>query len=317
MKMVVLDGYTLNPGDLSWGDLARLGELIVYDRTPDELVYERAKDAKVVFTNKTPIRAQDLDRLKQLRYIGVLATGYDVVDIAYAAKKGIVVTNIPTYGTFSVAQAVFALLLAKCNHVKEHDDLVKQGAWSASKDWCFWEYPLTELADKKMGIIGFGRIGQQTAMVANALGMQVLAYDEFHIEGLSLDFRYVGLDELFAQADVISLHSPLTPKTKGIINRDSIAKMKDSAILINTARGQLIVDDDLAEALNDGKIAGACLDVLSVEPSARDNPLLSAKNCLITPHISWATKEARTRIMKLAVDNLLAYLDNKPTNVVG
>ncbi|KTE90358.1 glycerate dehydrogenase [Desulfitobacterium hafniense] len=314
VNIVVLDGYTLNPGDLSWQELERHGDLTVYDRTPEELIYERAKDAEVLLTNKTPLRENVLTKLEKLKYISVTATGYDIVDIKYACDNNILVTNIPTYGTASVAQAVFALLLEMCNNVQKHNDLVKGGAWSESLDWCFWKYPLMELANKKMGIIGFGRIGQQTAKVANALGMEVLAYDRFKLENLPIDFKYVELDQLFAQADVISLHCPLTPENTGIINKDTIAQMKRNVILINTSRGKLVVEDDLYEALSTGRIAGACLDVLAVEPPSRDNPLLKAKNCIITPHISWATKEARARIMALTIENLKAYLDNKPIN---
>lgn len=317
MNIVVLDGYTLNPGDLSWEELETLGHVTVYDRTPKELIIERAKDAEVLFTNKTPLRANDFLQLPKLKFIGVLATGYDVVDVKSAAEHNVVVTNIPTYGTASVAQMAFALLLEMCNNVQKHSDVVRDGAWETSKDWCFWNYPLIELADKNIGIIGFGRIGQQTAQIAKAFGMNVLAYDVMKPNQLSPDYKYVELDELFSEADVISLHCPLTPQTEGVINQENIAKMKESVIIVNTSRGKLIVEDDLADALNKGRIAGACLDVLSSEPPSSSNPLLQAKNCLITPHISWATREARERLMNIAIDNLRAFIQGQPINYVN
>lgn len=323
MKAVVLDGYTLNPGDLNWGKLESMCETTVYDRTAydvlgKDLIIERAKDAEVVFTNKTPLTAEILKALPNLKFIGVLATGYNVVDVDAAKAQGIVVTNIPTYGTDAVAQMAIALLLEMCHHAGAHSDAVKKGDWTNNVDWCFWNYPLIELAGKTMGIIGFGRIGQATARIAQALGMKVLAFDSYQVKELeSVTLKYVGLDELFAQSDVISLHCPLFESTKGIINKDSLAKMKLGAMLINTSRGPLVVEADLAEALNSGKIAGAALDVVSSEPIKADNPLLTAKNCIITPHISWAPKESRQRLMDIAMDNLSHFINGKPINVVN
>lgn len=316
-RIVVLDGYTLNPGDLSWDGLRTLGDLTVYEHTPEDEVVRRAGDADVLFTNKTPLTAAMLEKLDRLRYIGVLATGYNVVDIKTATGRGIVVTNIPTYGTRSVAQMVFALLLELCHHVQVHSDAVKSGEWTKSRDFCFWKAPLIELAGKTIGIVGFGRIGRQVAMIADALGMRVLAHDKIQGASPTLnDFCWTTLEELLREADVISLHCPLFPDTAGLINKDSIAQMKPSAFLINTSRGGLIVDQDLANALNSGLIAGAGLDVLSVEPPPPGNPLLQADHCLITPHISWATAEARTRLMAIAVDNLKAFLNGQPVNVI-
>ena len=259
-----------------------------------------------------------LKNLPKLQYIGVLATGYNVVDVKAAKDLGIVVTNIPTYGTTAVAQFVFALLLEICHHVGEHSEAVRKGAWSNCQDFCFWNYPLIELAGKKMGIIGMGRIGQATAKIAQALGMYVLANDSYKNEAFVSDtFQYVELDQLYAEADVISLHCPLFDSTMGMINKESIHKMKDGVIIINTSRGPLIVEQDLADALNSGKVAGAAVDVVSTEPAKMDNPLISAKNCLITPHIAWAPKESRERLMDIAVDNLNKFLQKTPTNVVS
>jgi glycerate dehydrogenase len=317
MKLVVLDGYCLNPGDLSWDALRRFGELTVFDRTrPDEVV-ERAAGAEIVFTNKTPLPGVVLAQLPALRYIGVLATGYNVVDVDAAKARGIAVTNIPTYGTASVAQFVFALLLELCHNVKLHSDAVRAGEWSSNPDWSFWKSPLAELAGRTMGIVGFGRIGRQVGRIADAMGMNVLAYDTYHGGPPQYGFRWAELEELLRESDVVSLHSPLFPETQGMINANSLALMKPSAFLINTSRGPLVVDRDLADALNAGRLAGAGLDVLSVEPPAADNPLLSARNCLVTPHIAWATREARSRLMDLTVGNLAAFLSGKPVNVVA
>lgn len=317
MKIVVLDGYTENPGDLSWGGLEALGELTVYDRTPAELIHERIGDAEIIFTNKTPISAKTLECSSNVKYIGVLATGYNVVDIATAKEKGIVVTNIPTYGTDAVGQFAIAMLLEICHHVAHHSDAVHEGRWERNPDWCFWDYPLIELAGKTLGIIGFGRIGQKTGTIAKAMGMNVLAYDS-HPNDKGRDIaEYVELDEIFAKSDVISLHCPLFPSTEGIINKDNIARMKDGVIIINNSRGQLIVEKDLADALNSGKVYAAGLDVVSTEPVKGDNPLLKAKNCIITPHISWAPKEARQRIMDMSVENLKQFLAGNPVNVVN
>jgi len=317
MKIVVLDGYTLNPGDLSWDGLKDLGDVTIHDYTPADQIVARAQDAEILFTNKTPLTAATLAQLDKLTYIGVLATGYNVVDVKAAAARGVAVTNIPTYGTSSVAQMVFALLLELCHHVQLHSDAVRGGEWSASRDFCFWKTPLVELQGKTIGIVGFGRIGRQVAKIADAFGMRVLAQDKFQGPAPDLaDFRWAELDELLAQSDVVSLHCPLFPDTAGLINQETLARMKPSTFLINTSRGGLIVDQDLSDALNRNQIAGAALDVLSVEPPPADNPLLKAKNILVTPHISWATAEARARLMGIAVDNLKAYLAGKPVNVI-
>ncbi|MDW7656029.1 MAG: D-2-hydroxyacid dehydrogenase [Bacillota bacterium] len=317
MKIVVLDGYTLNPGDLNWDGMSALGDLTVHDFTPADQILSRANGADILFTNKTPLTAETLKQLEGMRYIGVLATGYNVVDVKAAAECGIVVTNIPTYGTQSVAQMVFALLLELCHHVQVHSDAVKSGEWTKNRDFCFWKAPLIELMDKTIGIVGFGRIGRQVATIADAFGMRVLAHDKFQGSPPDLaSFKWATLDELLTESDVVSLHCPLFPDTSGMINKDSIAHMKPGAFLINTSRGGLIVDQDLADALNSSRIAGAGLDVLTVEPPPADNPLLQANHCLITPHISWATAEARTRLMAIAVDNLKAFLGGNPVNVI-
>ena len=323
MKIVILDGYTLNPGDLSWDELKKYGELTVYDRTtydPEEetKIIERAKDAEIIFINKTPLTAQTLKKLSKLKFICVLATGYNVVDAQAAKKLGIIVTNIPTYGTTAVAQMAFALLLEMCHHVWAHSEEVKKGTWTNNADWCFWNYPLIELAGKTMGIIGYGRIGQAVGTIAQAFGMKVLAYDLMQNKQLENEkLKYVEMDELLTNSDVISLHCPLFESNRGIINKNSIAKMKDGVMILNNSRGPLIVEQDLADALNSGKVAGAAVDVVSTEPIKMDNPLLKAKNCIITPHISWAPKESRQRLMDIAVNNLKQFLDNNPVNVVN
>lgn len=320
MKIVILDGYTENPGDLSWNELAKLGELTVYDRTDlqnENEVIERIGDAEIVITNKTPISARVMDACPHIRYITVLATGYNIVDVAYARKKGISVSNVPTYGTASVSQFSIALLLEVCHHIGHHDKTVHEGKWENCADWCYWDYPLIELDGKTIGIIGFGRIGQAEGRVAKALGMKVLAYDVYPNDSGREIAEYVSLDTLLAQADVITLHCNLTPENTGLINRESIAKMKDGVILINNARGQLIHEQDVADALNSGKIAAAGLDVVYTEPIRGDNPLLKAKNCIITPHMSWAPKESRQRIMDCTVDNVKAYLAGAPIHVVN
>ncbi|MGE4455213.1 MAG: D-2-hydroxyacid dehydrogenase, partial [Sphaerochaeta sp.] len=314
-KIVILDGYTENPGDLSWDGFREMGEVVVYDRTPSDAIADRIADADIVITNKTPLSRETILSSGKMRYIGVLATGYNVVDIQAATEQGVLVTNIPTYGTDAVAQFVFALLLEICHHVQNHSDAVKKGKWSSSPDFCFWDYPLIELAGKTMGIIGYGRIGQATARIAKAFGMRVIAYDAF--QDPALKESYVTLDTLLGESDVISLHCPLFPETKGMINKQSIAKMKDGVILINNSRGPLIVEQDLADALNSGKIAAAGVDVVSSEPIREDNPLLTAKNCLITPHISWAPKESRQRLMDIALANVRAFLTGEPENVVN
>ena len=317
MKITVLDGYCLNPGDLSWDALRRFGEVDVFDRTMVDEVVERASGAAAVFTNKTPLPDYALRRLPELKYVGVLATGYNVVDVAAAAQQGIVVSNIPTYGTASVAQFVFALLLELCHNVRLHSDAVRAGEWSRSPDWSFWKAPLTELAGKTMGIVGFGRIGRAVGRIADAMGMRVAAHDTVQQNAPEWPgFRWLELEDLLRESDVVSLHSPLFPETRGMIGRRTLELMKPTAILINTSRGPLVADQDLAEALNRGTLAGAGLDVLSIEPPHDANPLLKARNCLVTPHIAWATKEARNRLMDLAVENLAAFLAGKPQNVV-
>ncbi len=319
MKIVVLDGFTENPGDLSWDALAAFGELTVYDRTPDDdaEILRRIGDAAVVFTNKCPLRRAVIEACPNLGLISVLATGYNVVDVACAREKGIPVSNVPSYGTAAVGQFAIALLLEICQRVAHHDRAVHEGRWEHSEDWCFWDYPLIELAGKTMGIIGFGRIGQTTGRIARALGMTVLASGSRETEAGRAIAAYVDRDTLLRRSDVVVLHCPLFPDTQGLINRESIAKMKDGVILINNSRGGLIVEQDLADALNSGKVYAAGLDVVSTEPIRGDNPLLTAKNCLITPHISWAPKEARQRIMDCAVQNLRSYLAGKPENVVN
>jgi len=318
MKIVVLDGYTLNPGDISWEGLEALGEVTVYDRTKPEEVVERIGDAEVVYTNKTPITRDTLDQCGNIRFIGVLATGYNIIDIEAAKEKGIPVSNIPTYGTAAVSQFAIALLLELCHHIGEHSDAVKNGEWTSNPDWCFWKYPLVELAGKTMGIVGFGRIGQDTGKIAQALGMKVLAFDAYKRPELESETcRYADLDTLLAESDVISLHCPLFPDTEGIINKDTIAKMKTGVMIINDSRGPLIVEEDLRDALNSGKVAGAALDVVSTEPIKMDNPLLSAKNVILTPHIAWAPKESRQRLMDIAVENLQCFVDGTPQNVVN
>ena len=320
MKIVVLDGYTENPGDLSWDALAQLGELTVYDRTDPQdeaLIIARMAGAELVFTNKTPITRAAIDACPRLRFIGILATGYNVVDCAYAREKGIPVSNVPAYGTASVSQFSIALLLELCHHIGHHDRAVHEGRWERCADWCFWDYPLIELAGKTMGIIGFGRIGQAEGRVARALGMRVLAHDLHPTDAGRELAEYVDLDTLYARADVISLHCNLTPENTGMICKASIEKMKDGVLIVNNARGPLINEADLAAALGSGKVAGAALDVVSTEPIRSDNPLLHAKNCILTPHISWAPIESRQRIMDCTVENAKAFLNGTPTNVVN
>ena len=320
MRIVVLDGYTENPGDLSWDALGKLGELTVYDRTSliDEgEAISRIKDAQVVFTNKTPITKTVIDASPNLKFISVLATGYNIVDHAYAREKNIPVTNVPTYGTAAVGQFAIAMLLEICHHVAHHSQTVHEGRWATCPDWCYWDYPLIELAHKTMGVIGFGRIGQQSGKIAKAMDMRVLAYDRLESSSGKAIAAYVDLDTLLAQSDVIALHCPLFSDTQGLINKNTIAKMKDGVILLNNSRGPLVVEQDLADALNSGKVYAAGLDVVSTEPIRSDNPLLEAKNCIITPHISWAPKESRQRIMDCAVANVQAYLNGSPINIVN
>ena len=317
MKIVVLDGYGLNPGDLSWNGMNALGELTVYDRTSPSEMLERSQGAEVLITNKTLITADNMAELPELKYIGVLATGYNVVDIDAAKARGIVVTNIPAYSTASVAQMVFAHVLNITQRVGYYADENTKGRWTDSVDFCYWDTNLVELDGKKMGIVGYGNIGKATARIALAFGMEVLAYTSKEQKDLPQGVKKVSLDELFAESDVISLHCPLTPDTKELVNANRLKTMKPNAILINTGRGPLINEQDLADALNEGRIAGAGLDVLSVEPSVADNPLLRAKNCFITPHIAWATKEARTRLMDIAINNLRSYQEGNIINNVA
>lgn len=317
MNIVVLDGYTLNPGDLSWAGFESLGKLDVYERTPPELIEQRVQDADIVLTNKTPLRAELLSKLPKLKYIGVLATGYDVVDVRAAKDQGIAVTNIPGYGTASVAQTVFALLLELCQRVGGHDASVKAGQWSRGPDFCFWQGTLTELHGKTLGIVGYGTIGEAVARIAHAFGMRIAANKRHPGGPPPFDgFAWTSLPELLETSDVVSLHCPLTADTEALINKHSLAHMKRSALLINTARGKLIAEQDLADCLNAGGIAGAGLDVLSTEPPAPDNPLLTAANCVITPHFAWATLEARQRLMRAAEQNLEAYLGGQSSNRV-
>ncbi len=318
MNLVVLDGYTLNPGDLDWAGIKKFGNLEVHDRTPESLIVERCQGAEIVFTNKTPLRESVLSKLPDLKYIGVLATGYNVVDVDYAKTRGIAVANVPGYGTASVVQMTFALLLELCQHVQSHSDSVLQGDWAASSDFCYWDYPLIELEGKTIGIIGFGSIGHKVADIATAFGMNIIGYsrtrsDQSHRK----NFKWAELNHLLKESDVVSVHCPLFPDTQGIINKDSLRLMKRTAFFLNTSRGPLMVDQDLADALNEGIIAGAGIDVLSVEPPSANNPLFKAKNCLITPHIAWATKEARSRLMGIAENNLSSFLNQKPINIVN
>jgi len=320
MKIVVLDGYTLNPGDLSWDGLKQLGDLTIYDRTPfnnDEII-KRIGDADIVYTNKTPLPKEVIRKSENLKYIGVLATGYNVVDVETAKALGIVVTNVPSYSTFSVAQFTMGLLLEMCHHIGNHNNAVKRGEWEQSPDFCFWNSPLIELDGKTLGIIGFGSIGQATAKIAQAFGLNILFNNRSKKPELeSASCKQVELDELFSKSDIISLHCPLFESTEGLINSKNISKMKDGVMIINTARGGLVVEQDLTDALNSGKVFGAAVDVVSEEPIKADNPLLKAKNCIITPHIAWAPKEARTRLMNITVDNLEAFLNGNPVHVVN
>lgn len=318
MKIVVLDGYTLNPGDLSWEGLMQLGNVTIYDRTPKDKVLERSRDADILFTNKTPLPGAIIQQLPSLQFIGVLATGYNIVDMEAAKQKGVLVANVPGYGTASVAQLVFALLLELCHHVQRHSDSVMGGKWAGSPDFCYWDFPLMELAGKTMGIIGFGTIGRNVGDIATAFGMNIIAAGRHHTDQSHRNnFRWAGIRELLSASDVVSIHCPLLPETKGLINKENLRSMKRTALLVNTSRGPIIVDEDLADALNSGVIAGAGLDVLSVEPPPKDNPLFGARNCLITPHIAWATSEARGRLMDQAVANLAAFIAGKPINVIN
>ena len=318
MKIVVLDGYVLNPGDLSWDKLNNLGEVVLYDRTPADKIIEWSIGAEVLITNKTPLTEEVINKLPNLKYIGVLATGYNVVDTAAAKRRNIIVTNVPSYSTMSVAQLTFALLLELCHHVQRHSDSVMEGKWAQSSDFSYSDFPLIELSGKTFGIIGFGSIGKKVDDIATVFGMNIIAASRHQTDQSDRkNFRWAELNEVLEQADVVSIHCPLTTETKGLINAESLKRMKSSAFLINTSRGPVVVEQDLACALNKEIIAGAGIDVLSIEPPVKDNPLFKAKNCLITPHIAWATKEARERLMDIAVSNIAAFIDGKPVNVVS
>jgi glycerate dehydrogenase len=318
MKIVILDGHAINPGDLSWDALRSLGSLEVFDRTPENAILARAREAEVLLTTRTPLSAQTLTQLTQLRYVGVMFTGYDAIDLKAARERNVLVTNVRIYGTASVAQLVFALLLELCHHVAVHSAATHAGEWSRSPDFSFWKTPLVELQDKTMGIVGFGRIGRHVAEIAVAMGMHVIAADAGRRDAPTWPgFRWCDVDELMSAADVVSLHCPLLPETRGMINAASLSKMKPGSFLINTSRGPLVIEQDLADALNSGHLAGAAVDVLSSEPPSPDNPLLHTKACIVTPHIAWATKEARTRLIETVVANLRAFLEGRPVNVVG
>ena len=316
-RIVVLDGFALNPGDLSWKPLAALGELKVYDRTSNEKVLERARNAQLVLTNKTLLMRYTLESLPELKYIGVMATGCNVVDLQAARRRSITVTNVPEYGTSSVAQMVFAHVLNLCLHVAEHGQSVSQGAWAKSPDFCYWDFPLIELAGLTMGIVGYGRIGRAVARLASAFGMHVLVNDIAMPADPGDDIKPVELDTLFRLSDIVSLHRPLTPQTEKLVSRERLKLMKPSAFLINTSRGPLVDEQALAEALNNKRIAGAGLDVLEQEPPAAENPLFTAPNCYITPHIAWATASARERLMRIVVENVKAFLSGSPQNIVS
>ena len=318
LKIVVLDSYALNPGDLSWDWLECLGECEIHHRTPGEKILERCKGAEIILTNKTPLTAETLEKLPDLKYIALLSTGYNIVDCDYAKSRGIPVSNIPAYSTNAVAQLTFSLILEITNAVGLHSESVKNGDWSACPDFCYWKTPLTELCGKTLGIVGFGQIGQAVADIAEAFKMNVIAVsghetDQSHRK----NFKWVDMETLASESDIISFHCPLTEKTTGLVNKDFIDKCKDGAIIINTSRGPVVNDKDLADALNSGKLRGAGLDVLTVEPPKADNPLLSAKNCFITPHIAWAGFETRERLMNILKENVFAYLKGNPQNVVN
>lgn len=320
MKIVVLDGYTENPGDLSWEALERLGEVTIYDRTSyveSPVIAERIGDAEIVITNKTPITKETMDKCSNIKLIAFLATGYNAADYKYAKEKGIPIVNVPTYGTQIVGQYAVGLLLEICSHYGHHIQTVKEGKWEHHLDWCYWDYPMIELYGKTAGIIGLGRIGQATAKILKSLEMNVIAYDAYQSESGKELADYVDLETLFKESDVIFLHCPLFEETEGIVNKENIQKMKDGVILINNSRGQLVIEQDLADALNSGKVYAAGLDVVSTEPISGDNPLSTAKNCLITPHISWAAKESRQRIMDVTVANVQSFLDGNAVNVVN
>jgi len=313
----VLDGYALNPGDLTWDPLRDFGEVAIYDRTSPDKIVERSQGAEIILTNKALLTEEVIADLPNLKLIVVTATGYNVVDLQAASKRGIAVTNVPAYSTNSVAQFTFALLLELCHHVQAHSDAVHAGEWSSSPDFCFWKHPQIELYGKTLGIVGFGNIGRQVARIACATGMKIVIDKHASYASDVCEFDQMEMPDLLKSADVVSLHAPLTEETRGMINRETLALMKQSAFLLNTSRGPLVVDADLADALNSGQIAGAGLDVLTVEPPTDGNPLLTAKNCLITPHIAWATREARSRLMEVLYKNIASFVSGQPTNVVN
>jgi len=316
MKIVVLDGYTLNPGDNPWDEVAKLGEFVCHDRTPRELIVERAKDADIILTNKTPLSADTLARLPRLKFVSVLATGYNIVDVKAARERGIAVANVPIYGTDAVAEYVFALLLNFHRQPHLHSELVKQGEWTRS-EWCFWRTPLSELAGQTIGIVGFGRIGRRIGEIATAFKMKVLANDVYRGNPPSFPFAWREVPELFAESDVVTLHCNLTPENTGMVKQALLERMKPTAYLINTARGPLVNDADLTDALRHGKLAGAALDVVTTEPIPADNPLLQAPNLTLTPHIAWAALAARRRLTQITADNVAAFLAGQPRNLVN
>ncbi|MDE0835337.1 MAG: D-2-hydroxyacid dehydrogenase [Akkermansiaceae bacterium] len=318
MNITVLDGHTLNPGDNPWTPVERLGELTVHERTSPDLIVERAKDADIILTNKCPLNAETLAQLPKLKFISVLATGYNIVDTAYTSEHGIQVSNVPVYSTDAVAEFVFSLILDFYKRPAFHSELAKEGAWESSQDFCFWENPhFRELAGKTLGIIGFGRIGQRVGELGTAFRMNILAHSRSRSAETSFPFQWASTDEILKQSDIVSLHCPLTPETHGMISEASIAKMKPSAFLVNTARGPLIDEQALTDALNADRIAGAACDVVSAEPILPGNPLLRAKNLTLTPHIAWAASEARERLMAITADNIAAFHAGKPIHLVG
>ena len=317
MRIVVLDGRTLNRGDLSWEDLAKLGDLEVFERTSSEEIVRRGQDAEIILTNKTPLNKNVIADMPRLQYIGVMATGYNVVDTVAARERGIAVTNVPAYSTMSVVQLVFAHLFNLAHHITHHTEAVRNGRWTSSMDFSFWDYPLVELAGRTMGIVGFGRIGSAVATAASSFGMRIVAYNGNRIPAMPAAISFVALDELFSESDVVTLHSPLIPETREMVNSYRLSLMKPTAFLINTGRGQLVDEQALANALNAGRIAGAGLDVLSQEPPLPDNPLPGARNCFITPHFAWATTAARKRLMHEVTENVRSFLQGRPRNVVN
>lgn len=318
MNIIVLDGHTLNPGDNPWTPVEALGDVTVYDKTPDDQIVSRAVDAEVILTNKTPLTAETLSQLPNLKYIAVLATGFNVVDVAAARERGISVSNVPVYGTPNVAQFVFAMLLELCHHVGDHGKAVQAGRWQTAGHFCFWDSPLVELAGKTIGLIGFGRIGQRTGQIARGFDMSVVAYDMFRTAEPGYEFTWAeSIEDVFSTCDVVSLHCPQTAKNTGLVNAELLKQLKPTAFLINTSRGGLINEEDLTAALNAGQLAGAACDVVSTEPISDDNPLLGAKNCIITPHIAWATLEARQRLMQSTAENIMGYQSGRTINVVN